>query len=756
VGEAAFAGSDQLACFSWSEADDPYFVSLLTAEDDPSARYDGRSAEQDAEVDTWAKDWSAFLGLGSSASALDLVRSMLLDDDPSAFFHQKVLSRLSRDATGRSRDVERYLSLMARAGSLDAAVGPLAPQESSEKLASGWQTLLREASTAQGQGGLPAFLQSRYAYLVLRAATQTGSWQKALDLYQAGFSRTPGSLLRYKAWSYAARAALQLGDTTRAAQWYLSILDQYPDLQFATMESIDSLNLDDAGWDVLSASLPAGHRRAVAAFVRALLDPHVETTRYMETIDAEEPGSPYLAKLLIRSLRAIDQMRLPRVLAGYVAPDAVLSQAVVAPSSSGAGQIDDQKVSALRDFLQKVIAKNKEWNPGLWYAASAHLALLLGHVPDAAAALEAARAQGGRFSSSGKGALATERMLAALAQARPDQELELLVPDALLAVDALAKAGDTAPREAVFGALGLKRLARGDVARASLSFAVAGYTETVRFMLDMYLAPADFPALEQDLGSPPDAESAAAAARFPFNVTDLEYMRGVRLLRSGSFAEAAQTLAALPTAFWKSGPKKNDAFFDEQYSQTPMFALMVADGDVSDPSVKPRVLRKDALAKRLADLAKAGDSTRLGWMYLSTPYIGYNDLLWNGEMIEVLKRASLDGGWPFVTRDLSSRAQQRLALFLDEYDSNRIASLYLKESLGREKATERAARLALGLWRSLTDRSYAESAGSPADKAVSSANDVAATIVKQYGRTSVVKNYRASFDDGCPGLDATR
>ncbi len=729
---------------------------MLATEDDPSARYDGRDAEREAEMDSWARDWSTFLGLGSSSASRDLVRSMLSDDDPAAFFRQKVLPRVPREVAGRSGDVERYLALMARAGSLDAAADPWAPPQPPEKIASGWQALFRDASAVQDRGGLPDFLQSRYVYLVLRAATQTGSPRKALDLYQGAFAGKPASLLRYKAWSYAARAALQLGDATRAAQWYLAILDQFPSLEFSMMESLGSLNLDDSGWDALSASLPAGHRRASAAFVQALFDPHVETTRYMATIDREEPGSPHLAKLLIRSLRAIDEMRLPRVLAGCAAPGAALSAAVVAPASPAAGQIDDQKVGALLDFVRGVIARDREWNPGLWYAASAHLAFILGHLQDASAVLETARSQERRFSPSGKGALAVERLLVALAQERPDQKLEPLVPDALTAADAMANAGDTSPREAVFGALGLKRLAAGDSARATLAFTVAGYAETVRFMLDIYLAPRDLQALEQIVASPSDAESSAGAARLPFKIADLEYMRGVRLLRSGSFDEAAQALGSLPAGFWSSGPKKNDADFDEQFAQTPMFSVTVAEAATNDPSVKPRLLRKDALAKRLADLAKAGDSVRLGWMYLSTPYIGYDDLLWNGEMIEVLKRASLDGGWPFVTRDLSSRALQRMARFLNEYDSNGIASRYLQGSLAREKASEKAARLALGLWRSLTDRSYSESAGSPAGKPAASVDDVAAMIARQYGRTSVVRGYRASFDDGCPGLDVTR
>ncbi|HET6452079.1 MAG TPA: hypothetical protein VFI08_12250, partial [Spirochaetia bacterium] len=492
------------------------------------------------------------------------------------------------------------------------------------------------------------------------------------------------------------------------------------------------------------------------AFFRALSDPHVETTRYMEIIDTEEPRSPHLGKLLIRSLRAIDQVRLPRLLAGYAVPGAALSASVVAPSGPVSGQIDDQKISALRDFVQKVIAKNKEWDPGLWYAASAHLALLLGSVPDAAAALDAAKAYTGRVSSAGNGALAIERLVVALAQARPEADLQALVPDALAAADVIARAGDTAPRETVFGALGLRHLAQGDEPRAVLAFALAGYQETVRFMLDMYMEPQDLAALEKIMVSPPDPETAAAAARFPYTAPGVEYIRGVRLLRSGSFEAAAQALGALPAAFWSTGPQKSDAIFDEQFSQTPMFSLSVAEGDLGDPSVKPRVLRKDALARRLADLARAGDSTRLGWMYLSTPYIGYDDLVWNGEMIEVLKRASLDGGWPFVTKELASQAQGRLAVFFNEYDSNAVASRYLKASLDKEKVTEKAARLALGLWQSLTGLSFSDSAGSPSGTPVASADAVAALIAGKYGRTSVVKSYRAAFDDGCPGLAVTR
>ena len=57
---------------------------------------------------------------------------------------------------------------------------------------------------------------------------------------------------------------------------------------------------------------------------------------------------------------------------------------------------------------------------------------------------------------------------------------------------------------------------QGDVPRAILAFTVAGYAETIRFMLDMYATPEDLQSLERLLASPPEAESAAGAARFPF------------------------------------------------------------------------------------------------------------------------------------------------------------------------------------------------------------------------------------------------
>jgi tetratricopeptide (TPR) repeat protein len=757
VGEAAFAGADQLACFSWSEADDSIFRPLLEAETDLSDQYNARDTEREAELDFYARDWAAFLQLGTSASDQSLIRSMLSDEDPAGYFRQRVLPHLPTGVVSRSEEVQRYLTMMSRAADLDAAADSWSPRATSRTGSGEWRTLFVNASAAMGGKGLPSFLQSRFAYLALRAATRSGSPQKALDIYQNTFAGKPGSLLRFKAWSYAAHAALQLGDVNRAASWYLAILDQFPALQFAMQESLGFLNLSDAAWDALSASLPKGHRRAVAAFTRALSDPHLETTRYMELIDAEEPGSPHLGKLLIRSVRAIDAVRLPRVLAVYAAPGSVFSPAGAAPSGGASMQFDDGKLEALLSFTRGVIARDKEWNPGLWLAAEVHLALLLGRAADAASIVDGARSVEGRFSPSARGALAVERLLTALALTWPDEKLQPLVPDALTALDEIAKEGDTAPRAAVFGALGIRRLAQGDVPRAILAFTVAGYTETVRFMLDMYATPEHLQSLERVVAAPTENESAAGAARFPFKTIDLEYMRGVRLLRSGSFEGAARVLGSLPASFWRSpGARKSDNPFNESYTDAPLYSVQITEGDTTDAKVKPRLLRRDALARRLAELARSGDTTTLGWIFLSTPFAGYDDLLWKGEMVEVLKRASLDGGWPFVTRDLSARALERMNLFLDEYDSNGIASRYLKASLDTEKAPERAARLALGLWRSLTDRSYAEGIGSSPRAAAADASALAAMIARKYGRTAVVKDYRSGFDDGCPGLEVTR
>jgi hypothetical protein len=505
------------------------------------------------------------------------------------------------------------------------------------------------------------------------------------------------------------------------------------------LESLESLGLDDQGWDALAASLPAGHRRAVAFFARALADPHRETTRYMERIDAEEPGSPQLTKLLIRALRAVDEVKLARVLAGYAASAA-----------------DDQKVDDLRAFVRGVAARGREWSPGVWIAASAHLSLVRGNAAESASTLDAALPLEPGFSATARGALAVERLLTAVALGREETEVMRLLPGALSAVDAAARDGDTAPRETVLGTLGVRRLGLDDVPRAALAFSAAGYTETVRFILDMYASADELASLSSLLQSPSDPESAAGAARFPFSADDIAYMRGVRLIRVGAYGAAEKAFAALPGAFWaRAAGKKIEPLFDDRFGGAPMGSVWVAWGDTRDPAMEPEVVRRDVLAHRLAELERAGNPERLGWAWLSTPFIGYDDLLWNGEMVEVLKRATLDG-WPFMSRGLSAKAADRLKSFLDEYDSHAAAARYLKRALAAQRNPEKAARVALGLWRSLAEPSYSDSMGSPSHAAAGEAEQVAMTIVQKYGRTAAVADYRNSYGDGCPGLGASR
>jgi hypothetical protein len=212
----------------------------------------------------------------------------------------------------------------------------------------------------------------------------------------------------------------------------------------------------------------------------------------------------------------------------------------------------------------------------------------------------------------------------------------------------------------------------------------------------MYATADELASLSRLLKSHGDPESAAGAARFPYTPDDVAYMRGVRLMRVGAYGDAERAFAALPGSFW----------------------------------------------------ARAA-------AWLSTPFIGYDDLLWKGEMVEVLKRATLDG-WPFMSRGLSAKASGRLATFLNEYDSHAAAARYLKRALAVQKNPEAAARVALALWRALAEPSYSDSVGSPSHAAAGDADQVARTIVQKYGRTAAVANYRNSFDDGCPGLGASR
>ena len=142
---------------------------------------------------------------------------------------------------------------------------------------------------------------------------------------------------------------------------------------------------------------------------------------------------------------------------------------------------------------------------------------------------------------------------------------------------------------------------------------------------------------------------------------------------------------------------------------------------------------------------------------MSTPYLGYADLLWNGSMVETLRFLRGDR-WPFLLRDVAARAADGYERFRREYDHLAVGARYFEEARALEMDRERAARHALTAilcWDSYLY--HGEFMENPSREKGRKADQSRRDFARLYWTTAFYRTYARSFGDGgCPGIDSHR
>lgn len=720
--------------FDWSMAADPYYISVISSE----FLKDGSLSDYEAEgriAAGFMVEWTAYLGLSPRGKPAEAVAAMLSSDDPEAEWKAGV-APLVAEPKRSSKEILRYLGLLAGSQRIDAALDPWSDADRPTK--ADYAKLAADAAAAL-DAGKDAFLRRRTALVLLKAEELAGEHAKAKATWAEWFAPAPDGILKARAAGWIARASLAQGKRVEAMATYVSLMDQYPDTAADQVASLLAVAPSEAEWDSLIASLPKGHRRAMVHLCRALLDPHRISTRYMEAMFAEEPGSAHLGKLLIRAMREVDWQELPLLYSR-----AGLGTQAFLPAAEDA--IPAVKEAELLAFVEKALARGGLRDPGLFRAAAAHLRMLKGDFKGARALLDAA---GPKDLARGPGAQLIAYHKWFLAAATGDKAREALWKPAMLALEARRSDGgdDSFTREG-YAFLGEKCLEEGKVPEAIVAFGASGYAGVAAAAIDIYATIDELRALAALDPAKAGGELGALLAYFPADRDGLSYAVATRLLRERKFSEAAAAYAAIPAAFFEDiSMRSYYTFFDEEL---PLGSLPVAEADtLAGDAPRAMVARKD-LAARLAALERVGNWEAIGWIYLSSPYVAYDDYHWRGGMVWGAGDGALSD-WPYVGEKSGALMKARKKAFLELYDTHAVGAEYLVRAMAQTADPERKARIAVAAFWGYGNPSYSESFGLPAPKKAK-ADALLALMRKELARTAYLSRYAA----GCPALGDMR
>lgn len=766
--EAIYGGGKILALFSPWYVPDTLFTGLIDEAEGLSTPYSAVWDVQGECSRIHTEEWLSYLGWAEGEGPTDELAEVLDADDPSLAFRSKILPLVPRQTPAdRKTGAGNYMKLMGDAGKamyLEMSAGWYYGEGQPPK--ADWKAILKRA--LQGAGTKDAFLKERYAFQALRAASLSGDPDQALDIYRTHFAAGGGSeLLHYRALGWAAHACVQKDDLQTAFGHYVSVFDQCPTLAADALQSIGALGASDETLDKWTEALDNPHRRAIAAYMHALLDPHRDVQRYLEAMLRWEPASPHAVKLVLDMVRSLEAERLPRTFSALAARGKPLQEGtgLNVPDWRSEPVFTDARVARLLQTVRQARAGGAVRYPGLWLAAEAQILFLSGDAKGARAALDKG-AGGAKLDAMEQGLLHLEATFLSVAQPTDASWPSRLEADGEFLDRLASEIGDTRPASTFFSALGVRYLAAGEAPQAAMAFSAAASPYTAAFVLDMVAAPEELLALEDILIDPRGAEDAFLAARFPYTAQDARYLAGVRLARRGEYREAASVWEALPGDYWEPGDIGPTGEAPLHHVQISLENTYLDYGEGLETMSKldaaellaPYKERLDSLPARPSakdKQAAAEAAAALGHASLSTAYLGYADVLWQGSLVYTAEFLDF-GKWPFLIEEVGDRAREAYGEFRAEYDHLAAAAAWLEKAASLETSREKAARHSLTAIVCWEGYQYAgQYMENPTDAKAAKALADRKNFAKTYASTSFYRSYSRSMG-GCPGIDDYR
>ena len=320
-----------------------------------------------------------------------------------------------------------------------------------------------------------------------------------------------------------------------------------------------------------------------------------------------------------------------------------------------------------RKIIAKIAAANNTQQPALWHLTNAYLLVMEKSYPQAMAALQQARKSYSKDQSAyiPKQADLLEQYILLEQQPRIETAYE-----AKLLKFAEAQEDTTYHFNYLFyNKLAQKYLAQNEFNKAVMAYQKAKSKNAVAVLLDMYASDAQLEQLKEYVGSSNGNDWEQFLKKDFLTEDQLLEAKAVRLARENHFAEALDLLKYLPQSHWKKsetfwatlGNKFEPADY-RAYNYLQFFTTI------------------DSLQK-LANSDKentANHLMKIGNALWSSPYWGYNNQLWSGDLITAARNFT-GIEYPLNVSDtLSTQLYVKKRRFMNRYGTSLLAGKYYK------------------------------------------------------------------------------
>jgi hypothetical protein len=534
------------------------------------------------------------------------------------------------------------------------------------------------------------FLKLRYAYQVVRLAHYSGQLEKCIEYYDRLVPNlSNNSIITYWAMGHKAGALRTIGKPVESLLLFAMIFDQCPDRMELAFR--DFYIPDDELWAECLRSLNNNHRKATMWMLRGLKEKRL-TLEPLTNLLQLEPGSSRVEMMLIREVNKAERE--------------YLTSAVFFPARPTGGAPNYRYLKEFQSLVLNGANSGKVRRPGLWYLAAGYLGLIMGDFNQAAVYLtkaETIKSNDAAFQQ--QLSLIKNLLQIAITKVMTPRMEDISFSNLTWAGKLDHDYNNQAIYRSLLLLLGQKYLVSGETAKAAGCFYLAGYEYeyAADFVVDIYSSNAD---LDQALlliqKKSPDQLERLLIKSFKYSVADLRYLKATKLMRQEKFKEALAVFKEIPDSYWKPyrSPKMavaEEFWFNDpaEYTRGVWTNFDTAVFDVTKryrwrdaaQSKQVRFYTRPEFAAKVVALQEQAVARpkEAGRYYLQiangffhTPFWGYNDPVWQGNMIS---RLSSIPGYPFNVMDLPEKYNARLKEFLKEYGTRGVALKYYQKAL---------------------------------------------------------------------------
>lgn len=544
------------------------------------------------------------------------------------------------------------------------------------------------------------FIKLRYAYQVIRLAQYSDQPKQCIAYYDR---LVPGlhtkSIITYWAMGHKAGALSAVGKPAESLVLFASIFDQSENMMGNAFQ--DFYIPDDAIWLECLNSVPNNHRQATLWMLRGLREDRL-TLEPLKHLFELEPKSPRLEVMLIREINKVEQQ--------------YLTSAVFFPADKKNQPHDFRYVDELKAFVLSGADSGQIRQPGLWYLAAGYLSLIKGDFNQAGTLFTKAEAVPANTADL-KQQIALVKNLVTIATSNTisPQIEEAGYTNLTWAGGLVNDYNNQAVYRSLLNLLGQKYLAAGEIPKAAGCFyKTVAYESYANYLVDIYSGNADLERMIALLAKKDKTKLETLIAKaLQYSEPEIRYIEATKLMRQEKFPEALALYQKIPASYWNQYRHLQPAPEDEYYFNDPCEysgglwtsfereAFDLSQGYFGLDAVRAKQVRfytkLDFTAKVTALLEKARTNPQNAdqnyWQiangFFHTPFWGYNDPVWKGNLINEL---NLTSGYPLNVLDFSEKYQAKTSAFIKEYATRKIALQYYLKTIAATKDQELAAK----------------------------------------------------------------